>query len=233
MGPGKDKAEGQKDAEDGPAAEDQVVGDDLRDPTLDKRALPSSPTEGGIVTVVSGSGVTKDEPELEALARIPRFEPLVKSSVAQGFTWGGLFASSGSRAKAENPYVLDPKPIDAMCRRCMLHMKQCAEDVARDQKLLADSMVHMDEYCAKLANTITNRCYEAKTQGDQLNGIITIKKHAEKTNALLRSVMSSIEKLDGLLPATERLSHPDNEKRYPALTKMMAARKEKSKNVML
>ncbi|KAJ3034839.1 hypothetical protein HDV00_004602 [Rhizophlyctis rosea] len=85
----------------------------------------------------------------------------------------------------------------------------------------------MDEYCAKLANTVSNRCYQAKLQGEQLSALSNIKKQAEKTNAALRGVLSSLEKLDTLLPPEDRLSNAENEKKYPALSKMMAARKEK------
>lgn len=31
-------------------------------------------------------------------------------------------------------------------------------------------MTNVDEYCTKLANTVINRCHEAKTQGEKLAG---------------------------------------------------------------
>ena len=88
----------------------------------------------------------------------------------------------------------------------------------------------MDEYCAKLANTISGRVYQARNNtdalkkgGDKLYSIIfppfahhrtylkvtNLKKHTEHTPHMLQGVLSSIEQLDSFLKPEERLDHPD------------------------
>ncbi|KAJ3040173.1 hypothetical protein HK097_002620, partial [Rhizophlyctis rosea] len=191
------------------------------------RVQPTTSEPTGFVTVTKADSGGVLDPDLEALNKIPRFDPLIKSSLTPGFQWGQLFAA-GSKARNDSPFSIDPAPIEAICQRCAAHMRQCAIDVARDQKLLNESMINMDEYCAKLANTVANRCYQAKLQGEQLTALSNMKKQAEKTNALLRGVVSSLEKLDALLSPEDRLTAPENEKKYPMLNKMVVVRREKS-----
>ncbi|KAJ3088178.1 GTPase-activating protein S13 [Quaeritorhiza haematococci] len=168
-----------------------------------------------IITVVAKEETPETHPELEALKRVPRFEPLLKSSISSSsFQWGSLFTGSGKRP-AQTPFSLDSQPLEAMCERCRRHIRHCVEVAIRDQKVIADSVNAMDEYCAKLVNTLANRCYHARTNCDQ----ITQGKHADKTKALLTNVVGSLEKLSALLPASERLDHPDLKKKYPNLAK--------------
>ncbi|KND00517.1 uncharacterized protein SPPG_04827 [Spizellomyces punctatus DAOM BR117] len=179
----------------------------------------------GIVEVIRGPRVRELDPDLAALRKVPQFEPLIESSLApQGFNWGGLFSPTPGAKVNELPFALDPSPSIALWEQCRAHIQRCADAVARDQQLLAKSMTNMDEYCAKLANTVTNRCYEAKSQNEKLMSVTNIKKQAEKTGNMLSDVLISLDKLSPLIPPSDRLSHPDNEDRYPALTKWLAAR---------
>ncbi|RKO84188.1 hypothetical protein BDK51DRAFT_37700 [Blyttiomyces helicus] len=180
--------------------------------------------EEGIVTVVERGEVGEVDPVLEALARIPRIEPLIKESAAQGFTWGGLF-SAPPKQQVDPLFTMNPAPLEAMATRVRTHMRRCTDDIVRDQKTISESIANMDDYCHKLANTVTNRCYAAKVQGEQLAGITNIKKQAEKTHSQLLDVLASLEKLDELLPPSQRLGQPEEEGTYPALTKMLAARR--------
>ncbi|KAJ3152879.1 hypothetical protein HDU89_001085 [Geranomyces variabilis] len=190
---------------------------------------PRDASSSGLIEVSKGhTSRPQVEPELEALRRIPQFKPLIEASLSPaGFSWGGMFTQQQQTPRQEDlPYALDPAPAIALWDKCRAHVEQCTMDVTRDQQLLEARMTGMEEYCTRLANTVANRCHEAKTQGEKLAALTSIKKQAEKTGSTLDDLIISLEKLDPLLPHAQQLGHPDNQKRYPALTKLLARRHE-------
>ncbi|KAI9093788.1 hypothetical protein DFS34DRAFT_258663 [Phlyctochytrium arcticum] len=178
----------------------------------------------GVVEVVSRRQSTVVDPDLEALRRIPQFEPLLSSSISQStFNWGGLFTSA-SGGKPDLPESIDPTPAIQLWESCRAHIQRCADVVARDQDALAKNISNIDEYSAKLANTVTNRVIEAKTQCDKLANVANIRKQAEKTEAILEDILLALDKLGPLIPSEDRLSSLESEERYPALSKYFSAR---------
>ncbi|KAJ3011994.1 hypothetical protein HKX48_006537 [Thoreauomyces humboldtii] len=136
-----------------------------------------------------------------------------------------MFNAASTPRVEEMPFSLDAYPGTALWDKVRAHITRCATDIARDQKLLETQMGNMEEYCTKLANTVVNRCHEAKVQGDKLSALTGIKKQAERTGTALDDLLMSLEKLDPLLPETEQLGHIGNVTKYPALTKLLAARR--------
>ncbi|KAI8920057.1 hypothetical protein DFJ77DRAFT_225235 [Powellomyces hirtus] len=130
-----------------------------------------STRDSGVIQVSKGRPDRTVDSEMEALRRIPQFKPLLESSLSPaGFSWGGMFGSQPSTPKAdEMPYMIDPAPGIALWEKSRAHIERCSSDIARDQKLLEMSMSNMEEYCTKLANTVVNRCYEAKVQGEKMS----------------------------------------------------------------
>ncbi|KAJ3152426.1 hypothetical protein HDU86_005606 [Geranomyces michiganensis] len=188
---------------------------------------PRDTASSGLIEVTKGrSNRPQVDPEIEALRRIPQVKPLIESSLSPaGFSWGGMFTQQQQTPRHEDlPYALDPAPAIALWDKCRAHVEQCAADVARDQHLLEARMTGMEEYCTRLANTVTNRCHDAKTQGEKLAALTSIKKQAEKTGSTLDDLIISLEKLEPLLPHAQQLGHPENQKRYPALTKLLMRR---------
>ncbi|KAI8846092.1 hypothetical protein BC829DRAFT_399214 [Chytridium lagenaria] len=197
-------------------------------PIVDGSELPSSDVAppvpprtqaSGIVTVVSVENTNDDDRDLNFLTKIPRFEPLLKTSVDTNFNWGGLFSVNNTRRR-DAPHTLDPIPFSNILHRIRRHSKTCVDIVLVDQKLLTERVNSMDEYCAKLANTISGRVYQARQNADNLTKISNISKHAETTRALLVSIANSLDKLDAFLAPGERLDNLENKQRYPAIVKM-------------
>ncbi|KAJ3216503.1 hypothetical protein HDU67_009370 [Dinochytrium kinnereticum] len=194
--------------------EDGVVTADL--PPL----LPPREPASGIVTVVEASVGNEDEKGLNFLTKIPRFEPLIKASVDTNFNWGGIFSANYSTKRRDAPHTLDPVPFENILRRIRRHSKTCIDAVLIDQKLLTERVNSMDEYCAKLANTISGRGYQARVNADALAKLLNITKQAEMTKSLLVGIASSLDKLDAFLAPGERLDNLENKQRYPAIVKM-------------
>ncbi|KAI8996712.1 hypothetical protein BC832DRAFT_595453 [Gaertneriomyces semiglobifer] len=185
------------------------------------RGHSKSRSEGsGIIQVSSRFLPTRTvSDELEALNQIPQFQPLIPTTVSsQSFNWGGLFAPSQRRLPG-TAAGLDPRSSTALLEKCRRHIQRCADNVARDQKILIDSISNMDEYCAKLANTVAHRSHQAKVQGEKLSSITIIRDVAHKTRLALSSVLISLDKLELLLPPEARLSQLKS--KYPALAKAM------------
>ncbi|KAI8822419.1 uncharacterized protein EV422DRAFT_613485 [Fimicolochytrium jonesii] len=193
-------------------------------PDSDRKSQNATPT--GLVEVSSAATGREREVELEKLERVPKFQPLLPSSLSpQGFSWGGLFTSNAGVRGDELPFALNPEPTIQLWTKCRTHIRSCTEDVVKDQKHLSAKMTDMEEYCTKLANTVANRCYDAKVHGEKLAALLPIQKQAERTATTLDDLLISLEKLEPLLPPKEQMSDPEMEKRYPALSKLLANRR--------
>ncbi|KAJ3111411.1 hypothetical protein HDU96_005737 [Phlyctochytrium bullatum] len=197
----------------GTSTEDEGSGGSVVPPAQPK----SAPT--GIVTVVSAQDGSDPERDLSFLKKIPRFEPLIKATVDNSINWTTIFAPSYAKRR-DNPHTIDPIPFDRICQRIRRHAKTCIDAVLVDQKLLGERVTSMDEYCAKLSNTISGRVYQARSNADALIKVNSIAKHADETKALLSKIAASLDKLDQFLAPGERLDNLENKQRYPAIIKM-------------
>ncbi|KAJ3102713.1 hypothetical protein HDU97_000326 [Phlyctochytrium planicorne] len=175
----------------------------------------------GIVTVVAAQSNDEDPKDMQFLYKIPRFEPLLKSSIDTSFNWSTLFTPpTYSSKRRDAPHTLDPIPFEGILQRIRKHSKTCIDAVLTDQKLLIERVNSMDEYCAKLANTMSGRVYQAKPHVDALTKLSSITKSAETTKSLLIGIVKALDKLDAFLAPGERLDNLENKQRYPAIVKI-------------
>ncbi|KAJ3330202.1 hypothetical protein HDU76_006219 [Blyttiomyces sp. JEL0837] len=166
----------------------------------------------GIIAVVKKE--KEEDTELADLAKLqalPKFEPFLKTQNESTFNWS-FFSSTPSKKKTPL-YDLNPEPLEKMLDHMREHAQTCAQEIATDQRILTERVSSMDEYCAKLTNTVSSRIHQAKTFSDALTKVGNIKRHAETTRVLVSDILVALDNLEDLLEPGERLDHPDNMKR--------------------
>jgi hypothetical protein len=63
---------------------------------------------------------------------------------------------------------IDPSSLDILVGRLESHADECAEVISQDQQVIGQRIIALDEYCAKLSNTIASRVYESRSYTDML-----------------------------------------------------------------
>ncbi|KAJ1552324.1 hypothetical protein HK405_011762, partial [Cladochytrium tenue] len=183
------------------------------------RAFAASPASGTAASAAAAAVAAQvEDPEIDAieaqLNAIPRFEPLIRSSIeAPGFNWGSLFSSSSRRK--ETPFDISGEPLETIITKMRRHSTACALSVADNQKILGDRINGLDEYTGKLVSTVSTHVYQARQHVDALSKMTAIKKYAETTKNLLLDIRSSLVSLNQFLDSGERLEHPENARSLP------------------
>ncbi|KAH6594826.1 hypothetical protein BASA50_006300 [Batrachochytrium salamandrivorans] len=198
-------------------------------------------SESGIVSVVQATTSSSDLDEegrmlLDKLNRIPRFEPLLKSSVSQqpSFKWTNLFGSSTAHCSPSAKHTalsISPQPYLKIAKAFQNHLRQSSHALCEDQKRLEENVVRLDRFSAIVANTVAQRHAHIRSAIDQLTQVSNIRSQSRKTMSILDRIVKTLSNLDPYLPPDLRLDSPQTASLFPTLSGMVQHRTLREKEL--
>ncbi|KAI8814022.1 hypothetical protein BJ742DRAFT_767017 [Cladochytrium replicatum] len=165
---------------------------------------PDKKTTGIVQVVQRTHDDDSAEPELDALSKLKRFEPLGKQISKNGtppFSLPVLLLSPSSKdLETTTPQSNVSEHIAQLSRRCQKHIRGCADVVIADQRVVEENVTRFDEYCAKLTNSLAARAQTCHQHQEQLESIANIRKNALTVSHRLTDIAKTIAKLEDLHP---------------------------------
>ncbi|CAI2181431.1 16630_t:CDS:2 [Funneliformis geosporum] len=159
--------------------------------------------EKGVITVSNVNEKDDLDVEISKLDKIPRFEPLIKPHAETGFTLSGLWGSA-------------PASSD--------HVK---EQICEDQRIVMETVKSVDTYCVEINQTMIAAQLQAKTNYEQMGIVNVFMKQVEKTHKMVHEIFQTLNKIENLLPAEERLTDQSASIKHPTLHKLWLNTRQK------
>ncbi|CAI2181367.1 579_t:CDS:2 [Funneliformis geosporum] len=183
--------------------------------------------EKGVITVSNVNEKDDLDVEISKLDKIPRFEPLIKPHAETGFTLSGLWGS----APASSDHVKEPSfGYDSLFNFALTYqslIKKCVEEICEDQRIVMETVKSVDTYCVEINQTMIAAQLQAKTNYEQMGIVNVFMKQVEKTHKMVHEIFQTLNKIENLLPAEERLTDQSASIKHPTLHKLWLNTRQK------
>ncbi|ORX75434.1 hypothetical protein BCR32DRAFT_92953 [Anaeromyces robustus] len=159
----------------------------------------------------------KVEPEIETLKSIKKVQPLL--STIEGINWNNIF--TGKRNSHIIPETLNPQSFINFFEQYQQYIIECSKTVIKDQNTLSDNFKQLLTYCNDIESNVSHRLSQTKQLSDQLIGnelIPKIEDNIEKTQMFISDIISTIDKLDEVVP--DNLKIKNNPDKYPKICEL-------------
>lgn len=174
------------------------MGQDQSGGQKSNRSADASPA-GEIVVVKSGKYKTKDQqinkdPDLLKLEKIPKFHPLMKSSL-----------NIQSMTDFDSMNKIDVRPAQQICARYQTHLKLCAEAVTFDQDAITQRIKELDIHSASVLRHVSQRYKKLQCEMNVIETVNEIKKNINRVEMTLQQIMPLMDELNKKLSEDHRM----------------------------
>ncbi|CAG8658235.1 2733_t:CDS:2, partial [Acaulospora morrowiae] len=182
--------------------------------------------EKGVITVREGNDQETLDSELVKLEKIPKFEPLIKVHPETNFTLGGLWAYNLTSQEYDKEPSFGYESLYNFSSIYQSHMQRCAEEICEDQRIVMETVKSVDEYCARISQTMIATQLQAKNDQEQISVVSGLMKQAEKTRKLTYEIFQTLNNMDMILPEEERLVNRLASNKWTSLCKFRLSMKQ-------
>lgn len=141
-----------------------------------------------------------DDTELQRLAKIPTFLPVMRAS---------LSVNKSSAVVAKDPDILeklDPRGLMAITQRYQTHLKHCAGVVSTEQAELCKKIRDIDDDVIKVTNHLSDKQKVFSHQAEDMKkSVKEMSKALTKCHLLLNENLEQLEIINNMLPKDDRL----------------------------
>lgn len=143
----------------------------------------------------SCKGASKNEDEdIRNLSRLPFCYPLIRGTV-----------SATAAREFEFFDKFDLRPCLLMCSRYENHLRQCADAVSFDQNMLSSRVREVDAHSAVVLRRVSERFKRLSHEAGQLRKVEEMNANLKRIDANLKRLVPTMERLNNMLPESERL----------------------------
>lgn len=178
---------------------------------------PDIDADGGIITVVNGTGKGGKssssatgilDPELVALHSLPVFVPLIRSSVADSALMKKIEESpeSGEIVTGNaNVKPIDPTSTLLICRDYQEHIKLCAKKAVANQKVITQRFSRIMVFSESLRLSFADHEQSARTFVEKLPAVEKIANEVDNLTLKVSNAGHALRRLEDALTYCENL----------------------------
>lgn len=181
------------------AAAPPAKADDRRSVAASTGPVADKPTL--VIVNTPTSRPRLDSTELQTLADLPDFQPLLRSSLSPG--------------DHDAVASLDAQSAFALAQRYESHMRQCADAVSFDQNALCVRIKEIDFAIKVLSDRMSERQKLMAKYAEQMQKTQDLSRSLNKLSMSLRQTVSLMDSLNDLLPPQDRLEKLELSPRLP------------------
>ncbi|KAJ1655863.1 hypothetical protein IWQ61_004456, partial [Dispira simplex] len=147
------------------------------------------PLYSDIITISHANAAESDvEPELEMLAQIPKFRPIIKDQSQRNSMLGNLWATQRSVASEQ---------LEAYRRQLQLFGQQ----VEQDQTGVLEQLVALERKADAVVRTLDTRVQHLKEAHQRLQGLSDLRRQAKKSAQYVDEIGQYLGQLNQQLPS--------------------------------
>ncbi|EJW87290.1 hypothetical protein WUBG_01800 [Wuchereria bancrofti] len=146
-------------------------------------------------TKITGPSCSKNDEVIKRFLEIPKFYPILKSSLNQ----------PDLRDSPEAKPKVNARPVLKFACRLQEHFSRCANTVVVEQESLGNSMKHVDRSIALLLVQFGERKRSMDRFQNYLEKISDLQAHISNLRFLIQDLMSAANTLNEILPDHKRL----------------------------
>jgi len=147
------------------------------------------------ITTVTQSKTVATEPELETLEKLPRFTPLIKTTVEKN----PKVYPGKELPKEHNLDTFDVKGLLAIGKEYQSFCKNWATDVMTQQKLVSAKIKKVEATCSKTLNQVSSHTNDVKKYSAQFREVDRLQAHLDQINNSLINAIETTDKLYAIL----------------------------------